>query len=306
MARPVAGSIGYDATADRPTVDLQSGTKTLLTEDDAVAPAPASSGGAYTTAPSSPNAFNDEFASGSADLATRGWTFRRATSVAGTMTRVGEIYPRRTIGSFSTLTTYQYRSSIVDGRMHIQLPLGTCDYTLTKAVSVPVTSVSHGGIVWGRFSPGMGIASTIGLAAVGFFANSGGFADLDNFIATGEFHSAQSTARSVYRVGGAQSQVDTTYTTPRPNVIPDIKITTAYATASNLTCYSDFATSAGGAYQYYAGFSTSLGVASNMAHAGFWFNPQNASPTAELPFDFVIDFARLHTGDLAGVWIGGL
>ena len=35
MAKPVSGYLGYDTDADRPTVKLRSGTKTLLTEDDA-------------------------------------------------------------------------------------------------------------------------------------------------------------------------------------------------------------------------------------------------------------------------------
>lgn len=35
--KPVAGALGYNSTADRPTVQLSSGVKKLLTEDDAVA-----------------------------------------------------------------------------------------------------------------------------------------------------------------------------------------------------------------------------------------------------------------------------
>lgn len=37
MARPTAGNIYYDADADRPRVDLRSGSKKLLTEDDSTA-----------------------------------------------------------------------------------------------------------------------------------------------------------------------------------------------------------------------------------------------------------------------------
>jgi hypothetical protein len=69
---------------------------------------------AYLTVPGSPGSLDDEFASGSSDLATRGWT---VTNDSGTtMTRVGDV----TVAYPSTLTNTQYRSTLTSRGMLIQ------------------------------------------------------------------------------------------------------------------------------------------------------------------------------------------
>lgn len=67
--------------------------------------------------PSVPNAWDDEFESGSADLATRGWGISTGTT---NFTRIGDIQP----GNLAAVTGTQYRSTIVGSCIVIQLGVG--------------------------------------------------------------------------------------------------------------------------------------------------------------------------------------
>lgn len=73
-------------------------------------------GNMFTQAPAVPDAWDDEFTGGSADLATRGWTVLNHASGAA-VTRVGEVAPR---GGVASLLSNEYRSSITPGGMLVQ------------------------------------------------------------------------------------------------------------------------------------------------------------------------------------------
>lgn len=84
--------------------------------------APGASGSGELSSPWIPQAssdltWNDEFDSGSADLATRGWTVERWDTGA-TMTRAGDVSYHQGL----TVTGTQYRSTIVGSQIHIQTP----------------------------------------------------------------------------------------------------------------------------------------------------------------------------------------
>lgn len=89
---------------------------------------------AYLTPPSSPGALDDEFNSGSSDLATRGWTV--VNSSGTTMTRVGDV----TVAYPSALTSTQYRSTLTSGGMLIQCTSLMC---ASKAFSGAASFYAH-------------------------------------------------------------------------------------------------------------------------------------------------------------------
>jgi hypothetical protein len=81
----------------------------------------------YWQPPGTANAFNDEFASGSADLATRGWGIINSASGV-VQTRAGDIqgWSAASGTGFAAFPTGNtYRSTIINGSLHIQVPQGT-------------------------------------------------------------------------------------------------------------------------------------------------------------------------------------
>jgi hypothetical protein len=104
--------------------DGQSLIRSGATLIGAAAPVPSSP---YWQPPGTSNAFNDEFASGSADLATRGWGI--INSATGTVqTRAGDIqgWSAASGTGFAAFPTGNtYRSTLINGSLHIQVPQGT-------------------------------------------------------------------------------------------------------------------------------------------------------------------------------------
>lgn len=92
-------------------------------------PAYITSGNPYIDPPSSPNSFDDEFSSGSADLSVRGWGVKTLAGV--TLTRGGDINPWDTTGPVGNT----YWSSIVGSWIFIQGPASTQIF-LYKAVTL--------------------------------------------------------------------------------------------------------------------------------------------------------------------------
>lgn len=98
-------------------------------------PAPSRTGNIYLEPPLAPHAFDDEFSSGSADLAERGWIIRTGTTAL--LTRAGEVLLG--VGGFEStqpagVSPVTYRSSIIDGKLLLQLP-DLADVFIYKAVS---------------------------------------------------------------------------------------------------------------------------------------------------------------------------
>lgn len=89
----------------------------------------------YIDPPTAAHAFDDEFDAGSADLAERGWIIRTGTTTL--LTRAGEVL----LGAGALESTAPvgiaadtYRSSIIDGRLFLQIP-DASDTFIYRAVS---------------------------------------------------------------------------------------------------------------------------------------------------------------------------
>lgn len=264
----------------------------------------------FIAKPASPNAFNFEGQDAvTADLATLGFTFRRVTATAGTMTRVGDIYPYRSTGTFSTLTALQYRSTILNGRLYLQLPIAGADvfYTLTKAVTVPTTTTAHGAMLWAKASAVQSWSNTNfqSFMALMFFKDTGGVADIANRVGHAMYNDTLTRTFSEYVISGVVTD-PSNYTDSKVFQIPwDIWALRLIATATNATFTTEVASSAHGTYQAMTSVSASIGVASTYAHAGYLLRPSGVTSNAlTWPYDYVIDFMRLYTGDLSGQWIG--
>lgn len=296
----------------RDAIDIVAGTGvTLSGTDDAagnrVRVTVNSSGGGgggsslYTEAPTSPNAFDDEFESGSADLATRGWSFRNQTT-ATTMTRVGDVYPYEYTwkSGVSTLGINEYRSSIRNGRLVLQLTTtSTNDYALYKAVTLPTTTATHGGVVWARFCPSRAVETTgaHGYTNVAFWANSGGFPDNNNRNYHEKIFDGANAATTYVGVNGG-SFTNVSVNTPES---PGADILGIMTIASNVTHGTKFFRvnpESGGDASSPWKTGASHKSAGAIAYAGFGFFVQNSSPERTATSLRYIDFIRLRTGDM--------
>jgi len=118
--------------------------------------------------PTVANAWDDEFESGSADLATRGWTITSGVTV---LTRAGDIQPT------GSVPANQYRSTIVGSCICIQLPAGgSC------AVSKAIATIAMDDKYYCRFgtsSPLYG-GSTGNFSGFSLAYSSGGLPDFNN------------------------------------------------------------------------------------------------------------------------------
>jgi hypothetical protein len=274
----------------------------------------------FIALPLVPNAFNFEARTATtADLAVLGFTFRRITATAGVMTRVGDIYPYRGVGTNTALGNLEYRSSLIKGRLFIQLPLAatSVSYSLTKAVAVPVTTINHGAYGWVRMSPCMvstgNSANYINATVLMFAKDTGGLPDVNNCVFN-QFYvantgSATVTHRDIGHIIASATttgiSLNTTQYTAGNDDISGLKV---QSTATNLSYSAFVANSLTGVFATQPGAQPALGIGATLVHFGVKLDSgTNASAANQTtPFDYVIDFMRLHTGDLSGVWIGGL
>jgi len=261
----------------------------------------------YAEPPASPNAFDFEARTAvTADLAALGFTFRRVTATAGPMVRVGEIDKFRGRGTTTpALGSLEYRSSLSKGRLYIQLPaINSCTYTLTKPITVPTTTASHGAMCWGKvITPanynGSGYSF---LHLVAMFKTAGGFPDAATQLGAGYYLNNHVQQRVSYF--GTVTDNDLGL----PGVdMRDVKIVTARATPTNMTWSCDFASSYTDAYLMF-GIGNSGGVASLLQHAGLHLEPgSNFTAVCDVvPWHCCIDYLRLYTGDLTNIWAGSL
>lgn len=120
--------------------------------------------------------FDDEFNDGSPDLAARGWTFVCQDNGLP-MTRVGNVYPYEWTwkGGVGALTLNQYRSTIVNGRLAVQMPSVGGSWWICKRVTLPTTTPQHGGLLWARFGATrpLDTAGQAGWTNINFWGNVG-------------------------------------------------------------------------------------------------------------------------------------
>jgi hypothetical protein len=115
-----------------------------------------STGNPYLDPPAVPNAFDDEFDSGSADLATRGWQIWDSV-VGGVLTRAGDIDIWSSTALENPPVSGTYRSSIVGSYLLLQLPVGGRSVSITRAFT-PGTSGTVYGRIQGHFERGIAVA----------------------------------------------------------------------------------------------------------------------------------------------------
>ena len=109
----------------------------------------------WISAPDAPNtSFDDEFTSGSADLATRGWAIVDATTFT-TQTRAGDIIPF----TATPPAANTYRSTIISGCLCMQFPQGKGVF-ITKAATLPSTTPAYGGFLSTRVTPYWSVSQT--------------------------------------------------------------------------------------------------------------------------------------------------
>ena len=137
---------------------------------DIIALVPTSTGNPYIDLPSSPNAFDDEFNSGSDDMATRGWTVRNPSGTL--LTRSGAINPWDSTGPVGNT----YWSTRIGSWMFLQAAPGV-QLDISKAITLAAgdtVSIRTGG----SYHFATGAAGRYN--EIGFYALSGSALDAGN------------------------------------------------------------------------------------------------------------------------------
>jgi hypothetical protein len=238
-----------------------------------------------------PSALDDEFDSGSPDLALRGWTVRNAAGTA--MTRVGDIEPWNPTPTGLTTTTY--RSSLIRSQIQIQLVAGG-----TLNFWKPVSGVPTGGMYWAR----LGTPAYFDLAAtqtsfmtLAVFQLSGGNYDGNNRVFASISSSGTSSmyTASLGRVSGGTVSQNLSNASMSVADIYGVKL------KNPTTDWSPFyADSADGST-----VSSSFGavVSTNIGGVGITLGEAAGSPPNNVTSRiFSIDFFRSAAG--ANAWIG--
>jgi len=270
----------------------------------------------YLRRPVSPNAFNFEAREATtADLATLGFTFRRVTATAGPMVRVGDIFPYRGLGGYTALTALEYRSSIIEGVLYLQLPLtNSITYTLCKSVSIPTTTTTYGARMSVRAAPGMfqpGSSSFGNVIRLVMLKDSGGNADVNNGVNHAIYWTSNGTNSGVrhdqaHIIAGAATGTGGATSFLSSAVTDDITELAVQATTTNLSYSAGTSTSGNLGFLGWGGAQPALGVASGLTWAGIQLESGGLAATYNLntPFDYAIAYMRLFTGNLQGVaWV---
>jgi hypothetical protein len=247
-------------------------------------------GNPFIDPPVTAGSLDDEFDTGSADLAVRGWTIKN--SAGSTMTRVGDIAP----WSVGSLTSTQYNSTLIGSFLHIEVALGT-DVRIYKSIS---WASGSGSMLWARMGQPQyrSLASTqtnyIGVSA---WYNSGGNPDGNNRVLSQVSTLGTTAAVNVQtgRVTAGAASVTTTNSAPPAPDIYGIKL------LSGTTSWDCFvANSQTGSL---ATDSTGTMISTSMAFAGVSLVPAATTGAATTNSQiFTIDFIRSGSG--ANAWIG--
>lgn len=262
----------------------------------------------YLQARAPGDAFDDEFDSGSADLATRGWTIKNNSGT--TLTRVGEVIPAgATLMGMTALTSSQYRSTLANGCLWLQLPATNgIDFYIYKTISVPTTTTTSGACLWGRVVPyDIGISGVIDQPTIGVFMSraSAGNVDTTNRIQTTR-NLKTGAGTSPFEITSWRSQAGSVTTSSIVSATPYDAM--AVMVVNNATPkFWPFAICTQSLQALDMGQInlTTTGGTSGITLAGIQIFT-NATPVrmSDGPPMYTIDYMRLKTGDMNGFWPG--
>jgi hypothetical protein len=241
-------------------------------------------GNPYIDPPVTAGSIDDEFETGSADLATRGWIIRNASAGNAVMSRIGDVNPYDT-----TLTSLQYRSTLSGSQLLIQVPHNS-DVQVYKAFT------TTGGYVWLRGGAPLSLNSrgaiTKSLTCT-VWGTAGGVEDLNNRVYAAWNNETAANGYTVVSATRATAGVYTAVNTPQQAYthIPEIM----GIRASSTNTYKGLFLSA-------TGNNTSVEVASGainlsaITYAGFsLWTPTGTGSTTDTQI-FTIDFVRSLQG----------
>ena len=258
------------------------------------------SGNPYVDPPTVASSLDDEFSTGSSDLATRGWTVRNHTT-STVCTRVGDIDPFYT----TPMAANEYRSTLVGSYMQVQIPPTGNEYIMYR----PMTFTS--GYIWAR----VGISSarndsvTTSLLPATFCytllcGSSGGVPSFTNYIgpainnANGSAGSQTSSLFWERTRGGA----NTTRFVARNEIAASTDILGLKINGGS--SYNFFAVDSNGTIVADSEGAVNSGTncpdLSNLAFGGFLFRNQFSNGTASI---YTIDFFRTKSTTTANAWI---
>lgn len=260
----------------------------------------------YLAPPLTPNAFDDEFTSGSADLAVRGWTvYNFSTSTV--MTRVGPVvtFPN-TWGVDGAIARNQYRSTLRDGKLIVQFPWLNLDtIQIYKAITVPATTVDYGALLWSRNSRGASFNGNSGTSTAVIMWNSvrapGSSGGAQSLWAV---HGGGNPQLVLEASGLGQATYDLTATGLTPDIFGVGCLNTATKSAMGFVADSSIGSDAARPW-----VSTAFALApGNVAYAGFQVVSASLGSRQDSTGLWFVDFIRLRTGDMranavSGQWI---
>lgn len=246
---------------------------------------PIMTGNPYIDPPATPNAFDDEFEGGSADLAVRGWTVKNAAGT--TLTRSGDVVPWDNVGPAAG----NYRSTIYGSFIQVQFPVAATTYSIFKAVTL-----ASGDIYFARFGQATRQDGTsVGqYLEVGLYANAAGIPDANNrvYVTTSQSASGGNQIDMFRATAGAFAG---TNKAPLGANLPDIRGVRWF---SGTTFFPFGVNSANGET------TTTVPVGcingSTVAWMGLLFGPIAAN-AGNLPWTINIDFVRKVTGAVGNV-----
>lgn len=165
--------------------DIPSGTFLYRSGSQVIGALPSYDPGLFLNPSTVFNTFDDEFNSGSADLAARGWSFiyrlSPYTGFGTTMIYDGEIDVHPGI---NTLGLGHYRASIHDGSLLLQMyDIGQVEYLIYKSVTLPHVNSSDGGCIWVKAAPNVSPIPASNSSYLGvnlWHANGSGQPDVNN------------------------------------------------------------------------------------------------------------------------------